>query len=196
MPKAKMERKKWPPHKYWTEFLMQDGSIWRKQHNTIDTALALIIMSRDGKNHSEKEIQDFAEYLSHGRNQAIDMLWASGNERYILGHGRIEAITNNPEDREEHFSRQGQMLDQRKMGARRKSYSATPKQIKQFGLPTGTEIKQSSRRLLSGNVNFDTHIKMMETSKDIYFCKQCHQKFLKPKQTGCPFCQSTNLKIV
>jgi len=172
---------------------MQEGSIWIGENQTINHALAAILMKRDGNKHNKKALKDFAEYLSRGRDMAIRILWASGNKRYVLGKGRIEAITNNPEDEEEHQSRIGQMLDQRKIAAKSKTLGATTEQCKQFGLPLGKEIKQSSQRLLLGDSDFD---KSIESNIDIYFCRHCHHKFPKPDDDKCPFCQSKNMKIV
>ncbi len=159
MKKQGKKRKKWPAYKYWTEFLMQDKELWVGDNRTINHALAKLIMFRDGREHTEQELDRFAEYLDGGRNNAIKMLWASGNRRYVLGKGRIEAITNNPEDLEEHLSRIGQMLDQKKIATGQKSIGATKEQCKQFGLPERKEIDSSSQRLLLGDCNFDAHIK-------------------------------------
>lgn len=115
-------------------------------------------MARDSKNHSEEEIDKFAEYLAAGRNTAICMLWDSGKEVYVLGKGHIEAITSNVDDKEEHLSRIGQMLDQKKLATGRKSRGATETQCKQFGLPERKQLKQSGQRLLLGDSDFETHI--------------------------------------
>jgi len=162
MKKQGKKRKKWPAYKYWTEFLMQDKEIWVGDCRTINHALAKLLTLRDGRNHTEKEIARFAEYLDGGRNKAIKDLWRSGNPRYVLGKGRIEAITNNPDDAAEHFSRRGQMLDQKIIATGQVTIGATKEQCKQFGLPERKEIESSSQRLLLGDCNFDAHIKAIE----------------------------------
>ena len=156
------KRKKWPPYKYWTEFLIQEGSIWIGEHRTINHAFADILMKRDGKNHNENALNKFAEYLDAGRLKAINDLWESGNKRYVLGKSRIEAITNNPDDEEEHLSRLGQQLDQKTIGVGKKSRGSTEKQCKQFGLPGFKQLNQSRQRLLLGDYEFETHIKQLE----------------------------------
>lgn len=163
MNKQGKKRKKWPPYKYWTEYLTQSPKeIYVGDCRTINHTLAKILMNRDGKKHSEKSINDFAEFLSRGRNTAIKMLWASGNERYVLGKGRIEAITSNPADRDEHLSRLGQQLDVKKIAIGHKSKGATEKQCKEFGLPGWKEISSSRQRLLRGDINIDIHLKEIE----------------------------------
>ncbi len=159
MKEQKKKRKKWPAHKYWIEFLMQDKELYAGEHKTINHALAVMLISRDSKKHGEKEINRFAEYLSGGRNKGIIMLWKSGNERYITGPWRIEAITANPDDKEEHLSRMGQMLDTKKIAIGHKSSSATMEQRKQFGLPGQKEIGQVKKRLLLGNVEAIVSVK-------------------------------------
>jgi len=151
------KRKKWPAYKYWTEFLRQED-IWIGEYRTINHSLATILMERDGKNHSKEKIDKFAEYLAAGRNKAVCMLWDSGKEVYVLGKGRIEAITCNPDDKEEHLSRIGQMLDQKNIATGRKSRNATESQCKQFGLPRFKQISQSRARLLLGDSEFHVHI--------------------------------------
>lgn len=158
----KKKRKKWPAYKYWTEFLRQEGKLWIGDYRTINHALAGILMGRDNKDHSEDELNKFAEYLTAGRNKAVCMLWDSGKEVYVLGKGHIEAITNNPEDRDEHLSRIGQMLDQKKIATGRKSRGATETQCKEFGLPGFKQLNQSRQRLLLGDSEFDVHIKQIE----------------------------------
>lgn len=175
---------------------MQEGNLWISKHQTINHALSVILIKRDGDKHTKENINNFAEYLSRGRDEAIKILWASGNERYVLGKGRIEAITNNPDDRDEHLSRIGQMLDHRRIAAKSKSLGVVPEKCKQFGLPLPKELKQSSQRLLLGDSDFNIHLKNIEANIDIYFCKHCHNKFPKPDDKKCPFCQSKNIKIV
>lgn len=136
--------------------------LWIGACRTINHSLATILMSRDGKNHNEEEIDKFAEYLNAGRNKAICMLWDSGIEVYVLGKGRIEAITKSADDKEEHLSRIGQMLDQKKIATGRKSRGATETQCKQFGLPERKQLKQSGQRLLLGDSDFETHIRQLE----------------------------------
>jgi len=141
---------------------MQDKELWVGECKTINHALASLLMLRDGKKHSKEKLNRFAEYLDGGRNKAIKDLWASGNPRYVLGKGRIEAITSNPDDLEEHLSRIGQMLDQKKIATGQKSIGATDKQCKQFGLPERKELNSSRQRLLLGDSDFDVHVKAIE----------------------------------
>ena len=162
----KKNRKKWPPYKYWTEFLMQDKEIYIGEHRTINHALASILMARDGKKHSERELSRFAEFLDRGRNKAIKMLWASGNERYVLGKGRVEAITASPTDKAEHLSRLGQQLDVKRIAVAMKSKGATENQCGQYGLPGWKEITSSRQRLLLGDSDFEGHIKKIESFND------------------------------
>ena len=177
-----------PKHK-WIEICLG-------KYKTIHHALATTLTERDGKRYTEKQIDLWAKSLATGLSQAIKMLWASGNERYVTGIGRIERITNDPFYRIEHFRRIGHMLDARKWGAKSKSFGATLEQCKDYGLPLPKELKESSRRLLLGDCDFDIHLKNIELNIDIYFCKHCHHKFPKPDGDACPFCQSKNIKIV
>lgn len=202
--KKEKVRKSWPAYKYWTEYLMQREprkkwiEICRGNNQTVHHTLSIILANRDDRPYTKKQIDKWAETLATGLNQAIKMLWASGNERYVVGIGRIERITNNPFYRIEHFRRIGHMLDQRKLAAKAKSFGATLEQCREFGLPLPKELKESSKRLLLGDTDFDVHLKSkdIESNIDIYFCKQCHNKFPKPNDDKCPFCQSKKMKIM
>ena len=136
--------------------------IWVDIYRTVNHALADILLQRDEKSHTEEDVDRFAEFLTRGRNDAVKMMWASGNPRYVVGKGRIEGISKDHKYREEHLSRLGQMLDQKTIAAGQKSIGASESQCKQFGLPGFKQLNQSRQRLLLGDCEFDTHIKQLE----------------------------------
>lgn len=169
MARKKEGLKKWPPYKYWTEHFLQYGELWRKGHElekTINHSLSIILLKRNSENLTEESVNTLAEYLERGRNKAIDMLWDSGLEIYVVGQKvTIEGITIDKKYRADHFKRMADMLGARHIGVGRKSTTATKDERKDYGIPTVREITHIKRHLLLGDGCSEVSIKQIEIKK-------------------------------
>lgn len=157
------KRKRWPSHKYWTEHYGHNNkrfiTILRNGYTTISKTFSAELLNRDGENHTDEEVDNFAKHLEAGRDEALNVLREAGIEVYVVGESRIELMSTDPKYEEEHLRRIARMLDQKKLASFKKTPGATKKQRKDFGLPGPEEIATSSQRLLLGDSDFEVHLK-------------------------------------
>jgi len=141
--------------------LRENQGIWLNGQPTINHTLAAALLYRDKKYHTKKEVDDFAEFLDRGRIKAINILWESGEEYYIVGESRIEIISSDKKYKMEHLRRAGHKLDTRKIGTSKRTIGIEDKEARPLGLPTSREIKQSVKRLQSSITDLHEHIKSL-----------------------------------
>jgi len=168
MARKTKKRREWSPHKYWTEHILQFGELWltgEKFEKTINHRLAIVLLKRNGEKLTEQKVEKLAAILERGRNKAVDMLWESGLEVYVVGKQLIDGITIDSDYREDHFKRMSDMLGQRHVGVGRKSTTATAEERKNFGLPTIRELSTIKRHLLLGDGVTDVYLKQVEVKK-------------------------------